>query len=460
MVHFYSRDDIENNAKALNTERGACYQSECKYIAKLTGNEIPAQYRDFYKAARYANNASRLGLDDTEVEIIGKMLDGLGKGTRFAAFPAMQLKHGENAATHSLQCVNVLERTLHQAFRSQADKKVALASLIPARQFAGLTLLIHDMGEICGEAGYATGDSGVRFEGFTKLEMEQRILDRVLNWAIATTREQVDTAKSRKTFSAKLDRLTKALRINDRSDKCETLSLAEFDAIFSKREFAAMPMDATGQTFHDQMMGLWQMAEQPEKVKASDGVTLPENPAFIGNLVKAVEHEQGSRHLVRFAMREKKGKKLGVHQLDEAEIIGNMNYTEGEVGKLFQAVGDEPFCNSVARVQRDHIYATCMKYLDEVLKVHKRTDVLDKAGDPMAQNKVAQEFLGQLETMMSAYEHAIVTDRVPPKGERSFGAACLKELFDSTVTPNHLVHAQGLMAQRERLSQQGSGVAA
>lgn len=461
MVHFYTSDEIAAQGEALNSTRGACYRAETKFIASLTGNEVPEGKRDYFKAVRYINRASHLGLNAFDEEVMGRMATGLGRGTRFAGDPVMNAYHGEEAATHSFQGTCQIEKELHQLYRGESDKAAALQTIIPLRQYACLGMLMHDMGEICGEAGYARGDSaGVRFTGdFNKEEMEEKILRRVLNWAIAS----VEQGESREAFASKLTGLTRQLDINGKATRCETLSRDELTAALDNPANAERPLGAEGDVLYRQLLALWQMVEKPlSPVVNKEGISVPEHSAFIGYFTKAIEHLQGTRHLLRFARRDAAMQEQGQNilgRINEQRILGGLAYNEAELASLFAATPEgDAMLQKLARIQRDHSYGCTMQFLDETLNATRRADIARAAGDEDAGHHLSQHYLKELEALHTVYELAIEQDRIPPKGERSLGQSSFAALREKTAQkPQMLVEAIEHMGQRERLA---SGIAA
>lgn len=447
--------------------RGACYRSEAKYIAQLTGNEVPPQHRDFFKALRYTNRASGLGLNELEVETLGRMLTMLGEGTRFAGDPVMHPEHGENSSSHSLQCVNVMERVFHQAWKAlnSADKERTAHSAAPLKQLTAITLILHDMGEILGETGFATRDGASFEEGFSKTELERLIMQRTLPLAIGCeTREAFfDIIRDMR------DRLNLAAITRDKG----TLTRAMVEEVLNDPKYLHPELNSEQHRAYRQFMALWEMAEEPHRFDKTNypDVILPDSPAFTGQLVKSIEHVQGQRHFNRFARRrggeehffqrvqssvmdlvsktsENGLKKTlqdlfnqthetlftssdpaiqtldAIEQFKPERMVRGLKYSEGELGSLFDLVkkNDDPFIQRLVRVQRDTVYATSMDLLDTMLSAYKYTDVARMQGDTQKQSELANDYLEALETLHTAYERAIAEDRMPPADEISLGA--------------------------------------
>lgn len=448
MVDFLTEQEAHAHTDAYRVERGHYYRSETKYLSQLVGHEIAPDQRDFHRAVAYINRASKLGMDAQDEAVMGHMLTALSLQSRFVGDPTMPLRRGENPASHSLQCINMMER-LFALLPAGSDE----AQLAQLRQFVGLTLMIHDMGEVLGEAA-GVQHSGVVFEdGFSKEALERTVLEHVLSLAIA----QEESALPKGYFAQQVAQLTASLDIAGRAERQESLTQQEVDAALAAHPVP--PLSEAGRQRLTQWMALWEMAEQPEKTDTSRAdVALPQHPAFVGNLIKSIEHTQGTRHLIRFALKENESEgKLPLHTVQLKHMLRNFNYVEGELGALY-SLAQAPLEKTLSQLQRDQVYAVCQSYIDEVLSATKRDAASQQHGTPEA----VKPYLEKLERMMGMYEAAVYQDIHPVAGERSIGAPYLQALLEpqhAPSLPQAAIASETIAYERRALSATGRSAA-
>lgn len=449
--------------------RGAYYRSEVKYLSQLCGGEQQDK-KDFFAALTYTNNASQLGMSDFELEVFGRVLTELGKQRRFIGDKTINRTWGENPATHSLQAICILEKLLHDHGIHYNGETEQLDEI---RRFTGLGLMIHDAGEVLGEPRALQGQSVN-----VPAAYEQQVLEAVLRKAIESVeRDQAagDLAASRESFSAEIQDMVEKLGIQHRKDAAlksgntpEAITQEQLDAVLAD---TPKELSEKGQQLFDQYMGIWTMAEDPKSIDNLDtnSISLPSNPAYVGQLIKSIEHNQGTRHITRFALKEMKASKeqvlngtspLNEFGIGEERLAKNLNYVESDLPRLFDAV-KTPFEKSLATAQRDSIYATVISHVNEILRAYDVTKDPDfeeiAVGQPDGNS---QARLQEQEKLITLYETAIADKDFVPK-EPSLGVHAMKlQRSATTEKPEVMVEADSVREQRRALSQSAQGLAA
>lgn len=450
----------EANAPAF--DRGAFYRSETKYLSQLCGGEQPGDKKDFFAALRYTNNASQLGMSSFELEVFGRVLTELGKQRRFIGDKTINRTWGENPATHSLQAICILEKLLHDHNKHYNGEEGPVDEI---RRFTGLGLMIHDAGEVLGEPRALQGQSVDVPAGY-----EQTVLEAVLRKAIISVEQDQatgDLTDSRETFSREIQTMVEKLGIQHRKDEAlesgdapEAITEAQLADVLSS---TPKELTAQGQALFDQFMGIWTMAEDPKALEALDktSISLPSNPAYVGQLIKSIEHNQGTRHITRFALKEMKQEKekilngtspLNELGIGEERLARNLNYVESDLPKLYNAARS-PFEQSLATAQRDSIYATVISHINELLRAYDVTQ--DPDFDEIATGRkddTSHARLLEQERLITLYESAIADkDFVPTKP--SLGVHALKLQRGATEdTPDVIVNATNILDQRRLMA--------
>ena len=349
MVHFFSAQEIEHAPHLFATPPG--YSASKLDIAALTGHEVATKHFD--KAVHYLNRTSHLGMDETDEAMLGMMLGQLQHTTRFGGDERMIRVRGENSATHSCQCVVFAKDVFDQA--QQVEKQgrsyhttplfshSGIASsphAVQLRQIVGLALLLHDCGEMLGEFSTVmqrTTDN--EFAKFDKAHLESAIAKLSLSLAVIAA-EKGDA----KPFHETMDRLRKEARIQiDGVPQKISEKDAEWLTRLIERE---TPMLSEAQ---QKRVGQWM-----ELFDLVEFKKLPENPEyepqlkhidwdFLSNFIKALDHCQGTRHLVRFAEKDdrlklsKQQRKLLTNT--PSSVAGaNLTYAEKELPPLFESI--------------------------------------------------------------------------------------------------------------------------
>lgn len=451
-------------------ERGAYYRSETKYLSRLCGGEQPGDQKDFFAALGYTNEASQLGMSAFELEVFGRVLTELGKQRRFIGDKTINRTWGENPATHSLQAICILEKLLHDHGKHYNGEDGPVDEI---RRFTGLGLMIHDAGEVLGEPRALQGQSVNVPGGY-----EQTVLEAVLRKAIISVEQDQaagDLTASRKTFSQEIQTMVEALGIQRRKD--DALQSGEHPEAITEEQLASVlgetpeALSEQGQRVFDQYMGIWTMAEDPKALEKFDAkhISLPKNPAYVGQLIKSIEHNQGTRHITRFALKEMKQEKVGILNgtsplnelgIGEDRLTRNLNYVESDLPRLYQAV-ENPFERSLATAQRDSIYATIISHINELLRAYDVTK--DPDFDEIAvgrEDKTSQGRLEQQERLITLYETAIADKDFVPELP-SLGAHALKlERGATKQTPDVIVQAADIVGLRRAMTAEATGLAA
>jgi hypothetical protein len=403
MVDFITDYD----AKRHWSSRGGYYDADKKYIASMVGNEIPVEKHNYFAALKYNNEASTLGLNAQELKIMDYMLSGLSSANRFLGNESIDNNFGENSATHSLQSIALMEKILYSTAVNIERNDENIRNLIELRQFAGLSLLVHDMGEILGEAGYATG--GAIFNSdFSKTQMEQAILEKSLLMAI----HAVETDESKDAFLTKLDEMRNQMQLEQKAKDGSIITKKDIIPILEQQNLAVEDLSSEGQVFFKQIMSLWCISEYAGKgdnqaiAKFNDtSVKLPQNPDFVGKFVKNIDSLQGSKHWLRFANLDL----LTGNNEETEEIITQLNYREKRLSSLFNSAEEENIVEQqIARVMRDNIYESSIMFID---KIFKQPPAITGMSDiEIAKTRTQMMLCGK---MIQLYREAIEEDFVP-----------------------------------------------
>lgn len=437
---------IRNDARL--PDRGNYYRSETKYLSQLVGDEIGNGTRDFFKALAYTNQVSNLGLDETDIEIIGRALTALSLQTRFAGTPG--IKFGENAATHSLQMVNLFDQMIArlekritpdqkqntipnladgQRTRSFHAFKQHLSSI---HQYAGLAILLHDLGETLGEPTTHSGANVPVPDGF-----EDRVFDAVMKVVI----DSVAKDETREATAERIHNMTETLGLEEKrqfisghlsseeylgKDKANKESFKEellrnaaitdeqLDTVLFEADAIKLPEADLARL--NTYKALWSMPEHKGKMDMSlwgnAHIPAPTNVGYVGQLVKSVDHIQGNRHYVRFENRHGGGDDMvGLQGLTPDQKRRNLIYLESDARKLQETVTGEQGAEceleqALAMETQNHIYATLMKFVDRAYRAydtHERGGQQDS--DRIARNR---EQLEIQEGLLGMYEQAVI----------------------------------------------------
>ncbi len=491
MVYILTDDYINEHKDTYDLEknnRGAFYRSETKYIAQMVGGER-GDKKDFFTALTYINNTSHLGLDDFEIEVLGRILTELGRHHRFVGDDTINVFWGENPATHSLQSINILEYVIHnyvkhksqltqgiadeQRFLDMADQHTK--ELTKIRQWAALGLVLHDMGEVLGEPRVLHGEN-LLAEDMDPTEFEGKVLEKVMALAIASVEEGEragDLTSTRGSFYQNVRTMEAALGIEKRKLESTYRKITTNDLNAALKTMPTPALSETGQNRLDQLMAIWHFVEEPGKSHdtSNPNTKLPENIGFIGNFVKAIEHNQGMRHITRFALKEKKTEQQPNSTLgraarnpyvaaaitffkqslskSKADSTGNgtqslsdmpleriaktLRFAERDLPPLFESANTD-IEHGLAVTQKEFLYASTIAYLNEAMKPYDVTAEYGIATASPNEGGTGAKKLSLQERLMTLYEAAIEDQEFAPT-TKSIGA----DWIEKDLTPESLL---------------------
>jgi hypothetical protein len=351
MVRYLTRHDIGTHPD--DYRHTLSYSGLTLTLASLTGHEV--QRRTFLPAVQLLNRAVHLGMDETDEQMMGLMLTQLRHTTRFGGDSRITRVKGENSATHSCQCVvlandiftqarHVVQEGSQQILTPLFDERGHALSAYAAqlRQVVGLSLLIHDCGEMLGEFSTVAQrwDGGPQTE---KAELERIITQFSLELAL----HAVETGKPQ-VFLNTMARLKKAVGL-EKNGEPRKVSDEDVQMIMDllDRERGTFQLSELSTRRVGQWMELYDLAEfkeKPRDARYESQLSHLDWP-FLGNFIKALEHCQGSRHLVRFAERDDRIKSRD----RQTRILGDtptralqwtLNYNEAELPVLFRSLAE------------------------------------------------------------------------------------------------------------------------
>lgn len=362
MVDFLTSSMFNANPEAYRPTI-VPYEARSKRVAALAGHEVPAvadgeaawMRYDFARLLTQANADSVLGMDATDLQLMTRIYQALSQTHRFGSDQRLDAHKGENPATHSLQCVNLMDEMLS---RTDLPHDAELAML---RQRVGLGLLIHDAGEILGE--FSTVAQRAANEA---LEEDPHAERRILEYALQLAMASIETGNLHG-FHTTIARLREEAQIQQAGVPTGIAKSKEaLDGLLQPQP----PLSDEGKQRVAQWMALWDMAE----LKEADRQPGEPNLVYAGWLLKSIEHNQGTRHLLRVARRDSDHLQEAASSLGQTTgklVEGGQRYNETELGHMF-ATAESALEKTVARAQAEQVYTTSIQMLDLMPSVMTR----------------------------------------------------------------------------------------
>lgn len=369
MVAIYTRPTAsQTQQNALHGEDN--YDEASKFIASITGYEFlhverPERTIHMRQALEYINQHGRLGMEESDLELLTLYYTALSEVRRFGGDPVMNPDQGENPATHSLQGVALKERVFSNAMhqlndRRRKDRLDITATPEHAHQFAlhsqlaGLGFLAHDMGEVLGEFSSVAQRSVAGNSIEEDPDAERKVFAYMLRLAAhcLDNEKKGDTVHGTGFFFQEVDRLRQSAGLSDATGASRGVpkTATELDNLLQ----SPVSLDASSDQRVAQWTAIWDMAERGDsqpmhKIWGQEGANIP----FLNQLVKSLDHVQGTRHFIRTGNRER------MKEFDGRRVIGQYHYVESEVAPMFAALdGTQPVLEEVGRTQAALVYDT------------------------------------------------------------------------------------------------------
>ncbi|MCB0340256.1 MAG: hypothetical protein KDD53_11660, partial [Bdellovibrionales bacterium] len=334
---------------------------------------------DFRSAAKTLNATLRVGLGQLQINVLGLYMTGLSPAPRFSTSTHLLGCSGENTAVHSFNTVVLLGEMDRRAGLLRPEMQSE--DLVKDRCRRYVAGWVHDGGEIPGEI--STVDGRTRDDSLT----EDPLLERKIFIAAMRMAHHAVVNDAPSEFYSWLNRLrqTAGILVPDQGNP------EEFSKMLNGAARIFLPREA--QSSVEFFLRHFDLAELGGR--GISGLSL-----FDGYVVKAVEHLQGTRHLLRFGAKEKGFRTLKLASplsilpgeeynglglatppskgwlpmslQESSAVLGTLSYIEGELGHIFaHAATNAQF--ALANVVRDMVYLTAVEYL------HATSPVIDRS---------------------------------------------------------------------------------
>ena len=332
------------------------YLAKMDELVPLTGHE---HERDFDEALRQVNKEAQLALDDFDQKLLSLLLTKLSDIKRFGRDPYIDHEKGENPATHSLHAVLLAVQQFKTA--NLFDPANYNENIAAFYQKVCHALLIHDVGEMIIEFSSLAdrvADTTLEEDPITERMVYVPILRLAIN--------AVETGDDSK-FHEEVDALRGKFKVAAKIRKDELIEDLE--------KIGNVSLGRTGQEKERYWLGLFDVVELKENMGNRD------EDLYLANVVKAIEHMQGTQHFVRFAVKHEDiryfrvtGRRIEAENGDRSELIAlsyaegvrvckNMNYVESDVPYIFKHAKSEEQIR-LALAIRDSVYDTVIDCLN------------------------------------------------------------------------------------------------
>lgn len=380
MVHFFTPSDLH---KPATDDVRPIYHEATKDISALVGHECLPEDRTqreahYRQAIAYANTLGGLGLEENDIDLFALYFTALSDSRRFGRDPVLDLVHGENPATHSVQIVALGRRLFDEVEQLMAGPKPSASALNQAglhsrqqhiqlashAQMTGLGVLMHDMGEVLGE--FTTAVDRMKNPDLKEDPLAERtIFAHVLRMAMDAQR-----SGDREGFYHRVTELKKQVSIvGERGEAQGIPKSSEYLSQFLQPPVQLSPEEE--QRFST-FTAIWDMAEGIDNPMHAQWQSQGYNVPFLHQLIKSLDHVQGTRHLVRWARRDSVAEipdygadRSDLAHVNENRVLGNMRYCEPEAAPMMAALQPgQKALEAVARQQLASIYGTISDLAD------------------------------------------------------------------------------------------------
>lgn len=332
------------------------YSDRCREIGQYSGVESRGE-KDFGKVLEVLNRDSHLNLDPVDMQLFTMVFSELGRNARrYGGDAHMNPEFGENSATHSSQCVVLADSAFQKARLDSSPETAKLQHEIR------LGLMLHDIGEAFGEfsslAQRATAGTE-EASGDIERDVFQYVF-KLAGHAIETGDETV--------FYDTMKRITDQAQVAKDGDGAAG-GLSDI--------LKANPVPDISEKLQERIDGFLDLYDAAEMKKGED---------FFGYAIKAIEHNQGTRHLLRFAENANGDKSGFLARISDGidrsaqlpfdtspsyRCTRNHQYLEGEIGDLF-VHAKTPEEKQLAKALRDQAYETAIECIENYRPVVNR----------------------------------------------------------------------------------------
>jgi hypothetical protein len=361
------------------------YREKVLNLLSVCGNE--QRYPNMNYAVDILNQDLDLDLHPVRAQTYKILLHELLNADRFRGHVFIEAELGENSAVHSCHTAILINEIFRRA--GLFDGENLIPEMTRLRRDATEACLIHDMGEILGEFNTLTqriADSSLSEDA----DIERKVFSTALRLALfATEGSQRGDTSPLVAFFRELRSLRDTAKIDDHTGNQASQGIVEILKRYAGPEYQ---LNARLRQHEAHFMRLFDITELRESADIS------ESERFLGNLIKTVEHTQGTRHLTRFAHKSKDYHRVDLlsprsgEQMTEIEgtnaisreltlpyslcssavVLGVGRYMESSVGEMFRyAVA--PHEVALARAGRDACYLSLVESFTTTAPLVDRT---------------------------------------------------------------------------------------
>ena len=257
------------------------YPNLVREILPACGHEFSTHH--FSLATEVLNEELRLNLPRHDEQALGLMLTALSQAHRFGEDPYIERRRGENSAVHSVHTAILMNEVFRRA--GLFDEKHQSQEVDAMRVDCTLACLIHDMGEALGE--FNSLSQRVQEDHREEdSDIERKVFETVLRLAFDAVSKG---PRAQVKFLERMDSLRRDAGILATSDQVDPEQIAA-----SLEKFKVGKLEDKYEQSIELFMNLFDMVE----LRGDSG--LDDRMLYRGYVVKAIEHTQGTRHLIRF----------------------------------------------------------------------------------------------------------------------------------------------------------------
>lgn len=379
------------------------YPALVRKIIPACGSEyIDRRPAEFHTTIDTLNRELRLGLDSLDCQVFGLLLTGLAGARRFGGDVFIRAEAGENSAVHSCHTAILMNEVFRRAGLLSTDTQTR--EVVWKRVDMTLGCLVHDMGEMLGEfstLAERTDDSSIHEDA----DLERPVFKFSLELAY-----QSAAGNEPGRFYSVLSEMRNELEAFRAAGR---ISVRQVLQVLQRHEVGDISFELADRI--GGLLYLYDLAELKSGISGSAGALPYHQSPFLGYAVKAVEHVQGTRHLIRFATKapsykrislfspqstahagheqrtnfDSEGMTLPISLSPSSRVVGNIKYLEGEVGYVM-AHAESPAEKALAGAIRTMVYQTVVEELNA------KSPVIDrKAGEP---DKRVRQLILELKT--------------------------------------------------------------
>lgn len=376
-MQFITRSNYDPEKHFLGKD--ADYQKLTGAISHAVGHEVLYEGGDgqligrderlkrYHDSIQLLNRELKLGFDDVEMKALSYMYTALSEAPRFQGDWMIEPTKGENTGTHSLH-TPLRALKIFKEVQKRDPSIMQDLDFMKTFQTTALALMVHDFGEVAGEAGSLADE--MKNKGAKKDKPRAERIAMRFFMHVAAKAAQDDNPDH---FFSTLDRVKELAHIQN------NITVKDEDMERELKQIMGQPdrksLNAAMKRFVDQSIELWDMQESKggdrSRFTRARYKHVSGNLPFIGNMVSACEHAQGTGHLVRHYAGAKTQVKwdgetyeIPVHRLNVGNRLRkNAAYVEGEVGDIFAAARkDNKLEQTAARAMRDEIYGISKEF--------------------------------------------------------------------------------------------------